>query len=369
MSLAQLRAAIQIYVTDNAETVLLYLAPTKEQAMDMLAEQFNAPDFRATKRLTAFYELAHEPRAKGIASRLMRRACILGELERACWLQMAYSLSTSDVRICENFIFLQACRQGRLDIAKWLVDAFGAEVGRQLREGDTRYIDPITWPDVAEIADRCYNYLVVRNLPNDGALAVCLSCLSGKLDLVRWLFEVYPVAKLGALLGVSALQSACESGDLKVAQVVYREFKLTATDFVDDNEPILSYATADGHLSIAKWLASTLQLTPENVKESNHITLRKVGAGGHIVVAKWLIETFNLTEGDVYNSGVFIAACKNGQLAFAQWTATTYREVASDSALKAFDASLIGGHADVARWVFTEFDLHRYGLICHPISK
>jgi hypothetical protein len=133
-----------------------------------------------------------------------RLSCRNGHLEVAQWLVEAFGLTAADVCADYNAALRLSCQNGRLEVARWLVEAFG---------------------------------LTAEDVRADDNAALRYSCARGHLGVARWLVEAFGLTAADARANdYHALRISCASGHFEVARWLVEHFDLTAADAcADDN--------------------------------------------------------------------------------------------------------------------------------------
>jgi hypothetical protein len=165
-----------------------------------------------------------------------------------------------------------ACVSGNLNLARWLVSAFG-----------------ITVEDMRTRS--CYDLL-------SGV------CTTGEFNTMQWLISTFkfPPADVRRNNNMCLVMAcACCEGDsrgLKIVQLLVDAFGLTKADVRDCGG--LASACDTGHLAIVKWLVSTFGLERRDIYTvTDHLAWRGAPLhcaceSGHLDVVRYLVETFGV---------------------------------------------------------------------------
>ena len=175
-----------------------------------------------------------------------------------------------------NHGFLWNCRNGHLDIVKWLYS-----LGR-------------------------------FNIHANNEYAFRIACENGHLDVAKWLYYYFDFDRVNIHADNEyAFRIACANGHLYVSQWLY---SLGQVNIHVDNEYAFRSSCANGHLIVAKWLYSLGQV---NIHADNEYAFRSSCANGHLTVAKWLYSLGVNIHAN--NEQAFQSSCQNGHLVVKQW--------------------------------------------------
>jgi hypothetical protein len=203
-----------------------------------------------------------------------------------------------------------------------------------------------------------------------------LACAGGELDDLQWALTTFPVYLPAADLAPrvtriecmqllirdyklqprKALQAACESGSLAVAEWLVQTFNFTAGDARSGDSSVLRGACTNGHLAVAEWLVQTFSLKAHDARSS--CAFYHSCANGHLAVAKWLVQTFGLPADDTHTSSAFNDTCTSGHLAVGKWMLETFGFSAVRNWVPTGDALRRirrRGHVQVAGWLRETF--------------
>jgi len=201
--------------------------------------------------------------------------------------------------IANKKVFRWACKNGYLEVAKWLW-----QLGNEISS-------PI-------------------NIHAHDEYAFRYACEKGHLEIAQWLHLLGN--KLSSPIDIHAynehaFECACEKGHLEIAKWLYilgNEIGSPINIHADD-EFAFRYACHNKHLEIAKWLYLLGNETgsPINIHANNEYAFRSACYDGHLEIAKWLYllgnEIGSPINIHVDNEFAFRWACKNSHLEVAKW--------------------------------------------------
>ena len=244
------------------------------------------------------------------------------------------------------------------------------------------------WYEVATVLIEIYNGDPnCRNVV--GSIPLRLACLSGNLDLVKYLILILdegsdpndensegqtPLhgAALGGHLhvtkfliehckvdsackdnsGWTPLHDACQGGHLTVAEYLIEEQKCDPTCSDKDGQTPLHLACLMGHLRIAKYLIEKQKCDPTSRMNDGQTPLHSACERGHLIVALYLIEEQHIDTSikDINGRTPLHLACLEGHLDVTEFllckrqSATTYKD---SSGSTPFTLALEQNHLDI----------------------
>ena len=172
-------------------------------------------------------------------------------------------------------LFVIACRNGRLRVAKWLKNC---------------------WPEIV-IDDDKFSW----------------TCSQGHLQVAQWLEEKWPEIKFNKN---NAFIWTCINGHLLVAQ--WLKAKWPEIDHRIYQDHGFKMACSQGHLHVAKWLKETW---PETDIPGG--TFRWACGQGHLHIIKWLKEVWP----NIDHSRCYSYARENNRFQVSQWLKENYPEI------------------------------------------
>ena len=155
---------------------------------------------------------------------------------------------------------LIACKQGRLELTKWLFDNGAAE---DVRVADSNGWTPMFWACEnvhLEVAQRLFGAGAaedVRTPDEDGRAPMFWACCKGHLEVAQWLFSAGAAEDVRTADedGSSPMFWACSNGHLEVAKWLFGAGAAEDVRTADrgGRTPML-FACRNGHLEVALWL-------------------------------------------------------------------------------------------------------------------
>ena len=239
------------------------------------------------------------------------------------------------------------------------------------------------WYEVAKVLIEKYTY--DPNRDGTGSILLRYACLSGSLDLVRYLIdkECDPNSKtneeltplhnttLRRYLGtkflthskvfedsssLTLLHCACQRGHLAVAKYLIREQKCDPSCKSKHGQTPLHFACLMGHLNIAKYLIEEQHIDLCIRDEDGQTPLHSACLKGHLNVAKYLIEKQRCNLICNQNGGwtPLHAACDGGHLSAVEYL---IEEQHIDPCIKSEDcqtplhSACLKGHLDIVKYL------------------
>jgi len=270
--------------------------------------------------------------ASALARLALCVACRHGRLELAKWLVEEFGLGAADARVCDNFALRLSCAGGHLETVRWLVAKFSlSAVDARSRSGS----------------------------------ALRLSCANGHSETALWLVDEFDLGADDAReVDNFALRAACRNGHFDLAEWLVVATGLGPADVRSVEDQILCCACERGALEELKWVLDAGEYTPADIRAFRHLyPLYLVCKGGHLAAAEWLTREFGrgladvLSRVDVVTCGALVAACSGGQLKMAQWLVSEFgltdAEVRADGL--ALRAACCVGDNKVAEWLVAAY--------------
>jgi hypothetical protein len=163
--------------------------------------------------------------------------------------------STVNILIEHESVFINACLNGHLELAKW-----SSEIK----------------PTINISYDCLFRF----------------TCFYGHLEVAKWLLEIKPRLIISACDEL-AFRYACQCGHLEVAKwllVIKPTINISAC-----SEVAFRYACQSGHLELAKWLFEICQTI--NISTDNEYAFKIACLRHHLEVVKW----FHTLYPEIYN--------------------------------------------------------------------
>ena len=184
-----------------------------------------------------------------------------------------------------------ACRQGRLEILRELIEKFNFDPKYVMEHGHTLLHVAIT-----EGHCEVVRYLVSKhNLDpkqanNEGVTLLFIACDRGYLEAVRFLIcDLGCDPKVHGSLGESLLHIACGSGYLKLAQYLVTEQRLDPSAVNNFGETPLHFASSSGCLDLVKYLIEQEGCSTTSIDRAGNTPLHVACQNGHVDIVQYLI--------------------------------------------------------------------------------
>jgi len=224
-----------------------------------------------------------------------------------------------------NQLAYSSCRQGKLDVAKWLYS-----LSRGDKESIEKLESSLVKPENPSKKIKLdYNFEKV--IFTDETFAHC--CFDGYKEVARW---IYDVSKVDKKINInydedSPFCSACENGHTDLALWLYKLSKMdgnTKIDLKSKRQKAFSSCCTRGFKELAEFIYNTLK------EEDNEIDLNQYKCldfryscyYGHLEMAQWLLKKseetnnpINIREEDDF---AFKRACYYSNIDVAQWLCT-----------------------------------------------
>ncbi len=231
----------------------------------------------------AFAEFLYEFKPESVSDlklglTVLKKACYEGKLSVILWAIKKFPQITKLTRKQCKKTFGIACKEGNLDVAKWLYDN-------------------VPGLDISAHKDFAFR----------------MACEYNRIDVIKWLYTVKPDIDISAC-GEFALRLACYYGQYKTVKWLVAT-KPNINIHIDSDYPFVT-ACVRGHLDLAKFLYKSY---PDiNVQANNFEGFRKACANGHKPVVSWLLDICHgLAQSDAMVGG-FNQACEKNHLDIAK---------------------------------------------------
>lgn len=249
--------------------------------------------------------------------------CITGTLKEAQEFHLKHKIKITN----NNGAFRRCCRDGKLDVAKWLHSS--------------------------DIDVSC----------SDNQ-ALMLSCKHGQSGVVKWLDSIGTISDDDiACIFYEMCTTSGTIGRLKMAQLLNSLGKITTAHKIEALYSCSEYG--DGDIEIIKWLCSF-----EGININNHNSaFVSVCSNNHLNVAKWMYE--NQDKEDPINimgyADAFKSACINKHILVAHWL---YQERKGDVNLRAHNDNIFRWccenspeeHICIIQWLATLCDDYSFSF-------
>lgn len=217
-------------------------------------------------------------------------------------------------KINVNELFVDVCRYGKLEMAKFL--------------------------DLKFKIDFAYDKETV-----DDSTAFEMACMYGHLPVAKWLYSTKKI-DINAYEG-NAFNSACGNGQYDMAVWMYSLEEINITNGCNYLQEAFLYSMINGHFRVAKWLHSTGKF---DIHQNDDQLFPLVCAGGHMEIIQWFysLDNFELkkNDNDYYS---FVMVCANGHLHVAQWLYYTFNLTIKDN--RPLVAAYQFDHIELIKWL------------------
>ena len=229
-------------------------------------------------------------------------------------------------------VLFDACRNGKLDTAKWLTENFNLKIEDAEISGyrfpliyhRNGVLPPINSPDPGKLELASEKIICCSSLTD--------TCKRGDIEICRWLVKTFDYSKIEDFTIVNeSFDYACQTGRLDILQLLNKTFKLTFKDVKDQIYLTFKSLGETRNLRLCQWLITTFHIR-ENYLRNNIEILAHVCMFGELRVVKWLINSFNINERDIRrkNNIVFCNAAKWGNLEVCKWLVERFKLTIED---------------------------------------
>jgi hypothetical protein len=174
-------------------------------------------------------------------------------------------------------MFESACRNGKFDIIKYLVDV--------------KAFKPNKIPNINN--EEIVKFLIDKyQLP----VKICWFCENGSLELVKYIVDKYGViSKDIKRKKQRMLRDACRGGNVDVVKYIFETFDLTYDDLKAYYKNIMGALSIEGHLEVFKYLSSKFDF---DVRYDANKMFRLACKNGNLDFVMFLVSKYGLTRED-----------------------------------------------------------------------
>ncbi|XP_061190120.1 putative ankyrin repeat protein RF_0381 [Saccostrea echinata] len=228
----------------------------------------------------------------------------------------------------------KACKDGRFDMCKYLVDTYPDLLQMCDSEGRSPLHDAGLGGNVEIFEFLKERGLNVKYVCNEGKTILHYACTNGRLKFCKYLVREYP--KLLAARdnkGVHAIHEAAWSGIVELLKFLVEAKKDRGIrDKTFDGRTVLHQAAEGGRLEMSKYL---LDKEPDLLREVDNegmSVLHTAALGGNIRLFQMLVDRGLLpTEKTKCGQSVLHLACKNGNLLMSKYLVAKYNQLLGDA--------------------------------------
>lgn len=257
-------------------------------------------------------------------------SCLNGNLKMA---KLLYKLSQTkeygQLSVNYHFICYMCCKYGKTNSVKWLCNTSKKDrnirlnISTKYQESDSSdaiYDNHPIFQTACEYGHLkiviwlLKNYDINIRTDNDEAFYLC--CISGKNNLVKWLYN-YSITKECPINILNRIYEiflvCCKKGQLQLAQFLY---KLTnsqnhSININYENDKLFSQVALTGQLDVAKWLLSVNKNI--NIHTNDDLPFRNAGKNLHFDFVIWLFSLDNKINIHGNKDEIFTELCDVGK--------------------------------------------------------
>ena len=291
--------------------------------------------------------------------------CLEGRVDIIKWMYDAFEITDEELRVNDNCPLRLACMRGHTEVAKWL----HAKV-------------KFTTSDVCK-----YSCGALRN-----------ACLHNSIETAEWLVTTFGITKENACINnCDIFELICINGKLEIAKWFIEKFDITADDIYDEHDKILQSiceighlellilvsskimgkrlsihlvqsmiyeASNNGHLDVIEWIVSAFRLGSETFFVDSSLSLTRACMNGHLKLAQWVCQTFDLVKwvnSNPYSKNCILTnSAGEGRFECVKWFLETFQINPDEVKVlisDAFQHSCAGGHLEIAQLLASKFEL------------
>jgi len=276
-------------------------------------------------------------------------------------------------------IFMGSCRYGYLSIIESLKDKILNVINNKiLIDG----YELCSYDGHFEIMKWLYKNINILEYSEDFKHIIVNSCMIGRLDIITWILDKWPMLKTCPIDCYTSFVVACRNGHINIAKWIIKNYLNLEYDTLNEG---FKEACKNGHLNIVKWIKdifleinyNTLNKAFREACKHGHLSIVKwltenwpnidhralddyafcqACGHGHIETAKWLIKNWPEMNVQVNTYHAFYNACDHGNLHVAKWLIEQYPNVNyKNYANSAFQAACASGHLHVVKWLIKKW--------------
>jgi len=160
------------------------------------------------------------------------------------------------------------------------------------------------------------------NLSHRNEQAFLISCKRGKINIIKWLFEVKKDINI-LIFNELPFMTACSNGFLDIAEFIYEKYK-EINHISDRYEEAFfdscispSWMGSNDNIEISKWL---LKIKPDiDISRNEEKAFRNACTFGKLNIAKWLLEIKPDINIVILNNFAFVFSCIENHIEVVQW--------------------------------------------------
>lgn len=286
-------------------------------------------------------------------------ACSHGCLDTMLWLLSVCPASEHSVATIKH-AFKMSCENGHVNTARYVFDHLSAYVRITSADINAAFRMACHEGHLC-LAKWLFGLKPNFNVSGQNDCAFRYACEGGHIDVAKWLVSVKPSIDV-SVMNHFAFRVACRNGHEEVvkwlvSQLQQQQQQKQKPSFVlsiDVCKQCFISACNGGHLNLAVWLFHQNNECLFGCDQGN--LFANLGRYGHVNVATWLMTVSN-ADLSVHMPRVFMFACTNGKLAFAQWVISVNPSVYVGE--HTFKLTCENGFLDVAKWLMHMYPLMR----------
>lgn len=203
-------------------------------------------------------------------------ACRNGHLEIAKWLFKICKINKREIDIhllnTKKNLLTKISKRGKCRVFKWLLEIATNETDKMLdfHYGNEKAFRKACMADKMKMAKLLYNHSLEMNSPIDihakDEYSFRRACANGNYDMAKWLYELG--IQNNSPINISAKNNqafikACISGNLRLVKWIYNVYETTASkiNLGELNNKILIHPWKSGNIEVVEWLYFMMKKT------------------------------------------------------------------------------------------------------------
>ncbi|GMF38971.1 unnamed protein product [Phytophthora fragariaefolia] len=254
-----------------------------------------------------------------------------------------------------------AAEKGHLDIVRFLAEEHGADVGAEDMNRATALVKAAAHGhlDVVRLlTERCG--ADVDATDKDGNTALVKATEYGHFDVTRFLAEHGASVNAGDIVGYTALMWAAVNGSMDMVRLLVDEFGADVNLKVWNEDTVLLVAASRGQLGIVRFLVEEQGVDVNYHNYKGYTAVMKAVEGGHIDVVRFLADKHGSTVDGRFDDGhtALIKAAWNGHADVVSYLVDEHGADVAKDGETALNGATYHGHMAVVRLLVAEYGVH-----------